>query len=97
MAFTFGDVRKSLRKKGFAEERDRDHVYLRFYFNGRKTHVYTKCSHGADGDDIRHPVANAMKRQLDLDSRKELEGLINCPMTQEAYIELLQGKNSLPK
>lgn len=97
MAFTFGDVRRSLKKKGFVEEKDRHHVYLRLFYKGKKTHIYTYCSHGADSQDIRHAVASAMKLQLALDTRKQLEDLINCPMSLETYLGVLQEKDSIPK
>lgn len=96
MAFTFGDVRRSLTKKGFKEEKSRDHIYLRFYYNGKVSHLYTKCSHGADKDDIRHPVANAMKKQLSL-TRAQMEELIECTMTQQRYVETLEAAGVLTK
>lgn len=97
MAFTFGDVRRSLKRKGFTEETDRHHIYLRLYYKGKKTHVYTKCSHGADRDDVRHGVASAMKQQLQLSTRKQLEDLVECPLSQDDYLVLLQEAGALPK
>lgn len=97
MTFTFGDVRRSLKKKGFVENTNKHHVYLHLYYKGKRTNVYTYCSHGASSDDVRHGVASSMKCQLGLDSRKQLEDLINCPMSAETYLMLLQEKKSIPK
>lgn len=96
MAFTFGEVRRSLTKKGFKEDTDRDHIYLRFFYNGKRAAVYTKCSHGANKEDIRHGVANAMKRQLKL-TQSQLEDFVECTLSEEKYIELLQSSGVLPK
>ena len=41
-----------LLKKGFRDERDKKHIFYYFYFNGKKTHIFTKMSHNpGDLDD----------------------------------------------
>lgn len=94
MAFTFGDVRESLKKKGFREEA-RDHYYLYFYFEGKRTHLYTKCSHGADRDDVRHTVEQAMKLQLRL-TTAQLAELVECTMGEAQYIAAMKARGELP-
>ena len=97
MAFTFGEVRKNLRGKGFREETDRHHIFLRLIVDGKKTHIYTKCSHGANSDDVGHAVASSMKRQLGLDTRQQLNDLVNCPMDYDIYLNILSANGQLSK
>lgn len=96
MVFTFGDVRKALKKKGFSEEKDRDHVYLRLYYQGKKTSLYTKCSHGKDGDDVGDKIVSAMKLQLGLENRRQVADLVNCPMTETSYLEIQKESGRIP-
>jgi len=96
MAFTFGQVRKSLRIKGFTEDSARHHIFLRLMFEGKHTHIYTKCSHGADKDDVGHGLVTAMRKQLELETKRQVEDLVNCPMTQEEYIQTLLDSGKLP-
>ena len=78
MPFSFGDVLQNLMRKGFVEDSSKHHVFLHFYYEGKKTPLYTKCSHGADGDDVRHAAASAMKKQLAFDTRQQLDEFVSC-------------------
>lgn len=80
-------IRRSLTKKGFAEEMT-DHVVFVFSYDGRATSVSTHMSHGADGDDIGASLIGKMARQLFL-SKKEFLDLIDCPMSEEDLREML--------
>lgn len=81
-------IQKALKKKGFVEEKDRDH---NFYFLDCKKTVFTKISHGSSyktyGDDLLGKVS----RQLKL-SNKELLDLIDCPLDKSKYLSKLKEK-----
>ena len=96
MPFKAGDVVRSLRTKGFREDRKRDHVYLHHYYNGRLTGVHTKVSHGSGGEEIGHELVRRMKLQLKLLSPAEVIELVECPMTEERYVSLLKQRGVIP-
>ena len=60
MPFTFGEIGKNLKKKGFIEDVTRDHVYLNHSYEGKSTGVYTKVSHGGNKDDVGHDLVKAI-------------------------------------
>ncbi len=85
-------ISSSLQSKGF-ESIESDHTYYWFFLEGIRTHIKTKISHGKNeyGDRL----LSAMRKQLKLDSALELKDLINCPMSQERYIELLKERDEI--
>jgi len=78
-----------LEKKGFLKTMG-DHIYLRFHDTlKRKSEIKTKISHGAkEYDDI---LLRLMAKQLKI-NKNQLKDLINCPLSQENYEKLIQGK-----
>ena len=79
-------VRNSLTKKGFIQIADSDHQVFQLHVNGKKVSVNTFYSHGArECDDY---ILGRMAKQLRL-SRALLDALIDCPLSTEAYIEVL--------
>ena len=89
MPFTARDVVRSLKKKGFVEDRKRDHVFLLHYRGGQKTGPYTKVSHGSGNEDIGDPLVRKMRCQLRLETSQQVRDLVECPMDGDAYIEHL--------
>ncbi|WP_048046507.1 hypothetical protein [Methanosarcina mazei] len=92
MKFKTRKISSALKTKGFKEE-ETHHTYFWFYYNGLRTHIKTRISHG-DGE-YGDGLLSAMKKQLYLNSMNDLENLIECPMSQEDYIEQLLDKNQL--
>jgi hypothetical protein len=80
------EVRASLNKKGFVEEDDRDHRYFFLTIENKRSSIRTKLSHGEY--EIDSFLIGKMAKQTGLTNR-EFEDLIKCPLTKEAYIELL--------
>jgi predicted RNA binding protein YcfA (HicA-like mRNA interferase family) len=80
-------VLSGLRNKGF-QESNRDHKYLIFYFEGKKTEIRTKISHGSK--DIDDRLIHMMAKQLKL-SKEDFLDLVKCPMSRETYIQKLQA------
>lgn len=88
-SFNDKEVRKSLKKKGFKEESDKDHVYYWYYNDDKVTKIKTKVSHNAQ--DISDPLISLMARQLHL-SNTEFKNLIQCTLSKEQYREVLFSK-----
>lgn len=83
------EIKEGLTKKGFIAVQ-RDHPYLFFSVEGRKSGIHTKISHGNKecGDNILSLVA----RQLRI-TTKQLDDLLDCPMRYEDYLAILRTKN----
>lgn len=79
---------KNLKKKGFVDSATKsiDHRYLEFYYNGRLI-CYTKVSHGSKGD-IDDYLIRQMSTQCLL-GKNDFADLVNCPLSQEAYVQIL--------
>ena len=87
------EIKEGLIKKGFLPEQ-RDHTYLFLHVEGRKSSVRTKVSHGSKeyGSNLLSMVA----RQLHLTSA-QLDDLLDCPMSYDDYLDMLQKKRVLIK
>ncbi len=82
------EIKEGLTKKGFIAVQ-RDHTYLFFSVEGRKSGIHTKISHGRSeyGDNLLSFVA----KELHL-SRKQLDDLLDCPLSYEGYLSVLREK-----
>lgn len=80
------EVRQALIKKGFREDKERDHWYYFLYVNGRKSAIYTKISHNAG--EIGAGLLALMARQLTI-STAQFEMFIDCKLTEAEYVRLL--------
>jgi hypothetical protein len=81
-----------IKKKFEVVERVGNHVYYEIWYNGMKIKE-TYHSHGSSGKEISDDILQKIKRQLNLNSIKQLYDLKNCPMTEEDYFNLLKQKN----
>lgn len=77
----------SLLKKGF-RKKDTHHAYFHLWIGDKKTVVYTKLSHGSN--EVSDQLVSEMARQVKL-TRKQFCDLVDCPLSQESYIELLRN------
>ena len=82
------DVLNGLGKKGFRLS-EGNHKYLIFYFNGKKSPIRTKISHG--GKEIDDSLINLMSMQLKLEKTKFVD-FIKCPLTQDDYLKELEAQ-----
>lgn len=80
------DVRQALTRKGFREDRKRDHWFYFLYAGGRKSAIYTKISHNET--EIGAGLLAVMARQLRV-SPAQFALLIDCELSETAYIRLL--------
>lgn len=84
----------NLKKKGFVDsisKRSIDHKYLELYYN-EKLVCYTKISHGSK--EIGTPLIKQMSVQCHLDKNEFLD-LSKCPLSREAFFEILGRKGLL--
>jgi hypothetical protein len=82
----------SFLKKGFREERDGDHVYYYFYYNGLKTQIKTHISHNSG--DLSEWHINKMSHQIKLNRQQFIE-LVNCPLLEDDLIRIYLKSNEL--
>jgi hypothetical protein len=82
------DILKGLEKKGFHSE-EGDHTHLILHFNGKKTIIRTKVSHGSN--EIGDNLINLMSIQTKLDKKKFID-LVNCPLSMENYLQELRNQ-----
>jgi predicted RNA binding protein YcfA (HicA-like mRNA interferase family) len=85
------DVSANLVRKGFRRH-EGDHAFFRLYVGGKKTRVSTKISHGEK--DIPDGLLAHMARDTRLNRAEFLE-LVDCPMTEESYLNLLRSRGHL--
>lgn len=91
MSWRTREIVSVLKRKGFHEERKTKHEFFRFHIEGKVTQVRTHVSHGHQEIRKGTSLFAAMARQLHL-SNTELEKLLNCPLSQAGYIEVLRDK-----
>jgi hypothetical protein len=84
------EVDSALTSKGF-KKADRDHHFYYFWYNGKKTPIRTKISHGES--EIHDRNCGSMARQIHL-NRGEFEKFVECALTEKLYVEkLIAGKH----
>ena len=76
MPFSFRDVRRSLKKKGFVEE-NRHHIYFHHEHQGQRTGPYTYSPHGKMKEDAGPNIERDMKRQLSLRTTHDVRRLVD--------------------
>lgn len=89
--FSSKEYESALQQKGFRLERERRHRIYCLWVKGKKTRIFTMVSHGSS-EDIRGTLLGKFKRQLFLNSSKELVDFVECFLTHERYIDLLKNK-----
>jgi len=90
MPFTKEKIIKSLKKKGFRHERDSDHEFYFLYINDKKTIINTHVSFG--NNQVDDDLCSVMGRQIKI-SLRQFKDLINCPLSRDKYIQILEEKN----
>ena len=87
-------MERALKAKGF-RRRESHHSYFVYYTEeGIKTPVQTKTSHGKGSADIPNKLVGRMARQCKLRTA-EFRALVDCPLSQAKYEELLTKKGEI--
>ncbi|MCW7072112.1 MAG: hypothetical protein OCU12_07300 [Methanophagales archaeon] len=82
--------RKGFVKNGFVKNEKKHHIFYFLYVDGKKTQIRTKLSHSSK--EYNDNLLSAIRKQLKFDSIKELEGFINCPISEDEYVRMLIDK-----
>lgn len=83
-------IAAALTKKGF-EDRNGDHKFFYYVYNGKKINIFTYLSNGS-GNEIGDSLISRMSKELKLEKASFME-LIECTLSGDAYKEiLLEGK-----
>ena len=80
------EIHSSLQLKGFEVQSDRKHIFYYLCVNGKRTSIRTHISHGED--EVDDSLISFMKKQTKLSKAKFID-LIKCPLSKEAYINIL--------
>ena len=90
-----GDIAKTLKKKGFLEDKDGHHTYYHLVVDGKKTTVNTYLSHGKKSSDYGTKLMAQVKRQLCFEDTKLAEKFLDCPMTEVEYVKMLKEQGEI--
>lgn len=74
--------------KGFEEKDNGKHRKFYLLVDGKRTAVQTMMSHSPK--DLRPPIQRKMAKQMSLEHSRFVE-FVDCTMSGEAYVELLEG------
>jgi hypothetical protein len=88
------DVESALKKKGFSQTEGDHHWFVYVTIEGKKTTARTKTSHSQKMKDISDNLLSQMAKQCKLSKRDFLD-LIDCPLSREAYEEILKEQEEL--
>lgn len=84
-------IESNLPSKGFTEE-NTHHKYFYHEYKGRRTGIYTYTSYGSQYKTYGDPLLKQMKKQLKLDTTKQVTDLFQCPLTKNGYNQILKSK-----
>ena len=84
-------IGKSLLRKGF-KSKEGDHKFYTFYYNDKKTSVFTKISHSSST--INDSLLGLMARQLKL-NKNDFCNLVDCPLSEKEYADILIKKKEI--
>lgn len=85
------DLKKSLSKKGFEKIEGSNHTKYFFYYQGKKTSVFTILSRGSGHKTYGQSLLGRMSKQLKL-TNSQFEDLIECPLKKKDYIKILKQR-----
>ena len=91
MSLETNKIKKSLKKKGFAEDVDGDHVKYVLQRENLTASISTHVSHGGKKT-IGKGLVSEMARQCKL-KPAQFRKLVNCTMSGDDYIKELTSKN----
>jgi len=84
-------IELNLCRKGFKKD-ESHHTYFYHVYKGKRTGIYTYTSHGSKRKVYTNSLLGMMKRQLKLDSIRQVVDLFECPMSEKEYNKILRSK-----
>lgn len=85
-------IEKSLSQKGF-ELVVGDHRFYYFNYRGKRTSIRTKISTGSSYKDYGEDLIGLIKNQLKFQTKAQFLSFVDCKLTEEKYIEILEAQN----
>lgn len=88
------DLQRTLQAKGFRLNPDKGHhQYYVLEVDGKRSRVSTYFSHG--GKEYGSYLMQQVKKQLRFRDTATAEAFFDCPLTFEAYVQLLRDQGDL--
>ncbi|MBI5023678.1 MAG: type II toxin-antitoxin system HicA family toxin [Candidatus Omnitrophica bacterium] len=88
------DFIKGLQDKGFeySPSGRQPHEKLRLIVDGKKTGISVPISRGSKIKEYGSDLINLVKRELRLDTNKQVVDLIECPLSYDDYVNHLKDR-----
>lgn len=84
-------IESSLPSKGFVID-ETHHTYFYHEYQGKRSGAYTYTSHGSKYKSYGESLLKRMKKELRLDTIRQVVDLIDCPITEDGYNQILKNK-----
>lgn len=81
------DIIKAISKKGFAFVKSTHHEIYYFFYKGVKQDISTYFSHSKSDYDVE--LQSQIKKQLLFKNTKDFDNFLDCPFTEQNYIDML--------
>lgn len=85
-------IESALLNKGFRYD-NTHHRYLILHVDDKRTAIRTRISHSSP--DYGDPLLSEVRKQLHLASKDDLLRLVDCPMSANDYLVILQDQGLL--
>lgn len=85
------DLVKGLQNKGFEHTSTgrQPHEKLRLFIEGKKTGISVPISRSKKIKEYGSDLINIVKRELKLETNKQVVDLVECPLSYQDYIDIL--------
>ncbi|MBK5189935.1 MAG: hypothetical protein JJE19_00320 [Methanosarcinales archaeon] len=86
-------IKSALTSKGFVKEERSKHTFYILVVDGKKTPIHTKLSRGSK--EYSKKLLSFMREQLGFEKMRELKDFIECPMSKEEYVRILEERGRI--
>jgi len=91
IVFKKREIKSALERKGFVKGGGKSHGFYVLMVNGKQSGIQTKLSHGSG--EYSRKVLSYIRKQLGFNSITELKDFIDCPLSKDEYVRILEDKN----
>jgi len=93
IVFKKRDIKSALERKGFVKGEGKPHEFYVLMVNGRQSGIQTKFSHVSG--EYSGKLLSYIRKQLGFNSITELKDFIECPLSKDEYVRILEDKNQI--
>ncbi len=93
VVFKKRDIKSALKRKGFVKGEGKPHEFYVLMVNGKQSGIQTKLSRGSG--EYSRKLLSYMRKQLGFNSMSELKDFIECPLSKDEYVKILEGTNQI--